>query len=208
MSSKITVWYNCFVPHGPYLLGWATTCTHIDATWTWPTWLWPIFGTVGSNKTVFKSIVDLYNRPTFTYSHSLYCSFMNWCFRIKQKSHNTLHVPQCELFSDTFICVSVCICALCTNTRWYKKWKVLCISVELLVTLGSLAWENLGLILAGRWDLNLYFQVIWCWEHLLDLQLDITLKNSWLEYFQILWHMGSIFDWSITLQTDWLDDWH
>ena len=56
----------------------------------------------------------------------------------------------------------------------------------------------MGLRLAGIWAFNLDFQLAWCWDHLLDLHLDIKItycfawhlkiplpreKNFWLEFY-------------------------
>ena len=53
------------------------------------------------------------------------------------------------------------------------------------------------MILSMRWDLNLTYKMVYCWEHLLDLHLDIPLtclldwnfkinlehgKDLWLEF--------------------------
>ena len=61
---KILVWYNVFSPDGPYLLGNYLVHTYMKLD-PGQLNLWPIFGTVGSYKNVFESIVDLYNRINF-----------------------------------------------------------------------------------------------------------------------------------------------
>ena len=106
---------------------------------------------------------------------SLYCRFTTWCLRIKHESHNTLYVLWCGIFSDSLVDASVWLFTLRTKARLYKGWKVLCIFEDLLVPLSSLYWEHLSLSLTGIWDLNLGFQLVWCWEHLLDTRLDILL---------------------------------
>ena len=60
------------------------------------------FGLAYSNKNVFYSISDLYDELTSHDHVPLYRIFTTWCLIIKYESLNTLYVPQCKIFSDSF----------------------------------------------------------------------------------------------------------
>ena len=139
---------------------------------------------------------------------SLYFVFATCCLIIEHKSHNTLYVPQCEIFSDSLVVISMWLFALRKNTRWYEGWILFYFLVNLLVPLGYLDWGHLGLSLDGLWGLNLDFQLAWCWGHLLDIHLNLQSDIAWLGDWHFIWHMVSIFGWSSTWHTGWLDDWH
>ena len=95
------------------------------------------------------------------------------------------------------------------------KIKVLDIFADLLVPLGCLTWEHLGLSLAWLWYLNLGFKLVWCCDHLLDIHLDIHLawclawhlKNP-LSHGKDLWfdfHSTHCLDWWLALENNiWL----
>ena len=94
-------------------------------------------------------------------------------FIIKHKYHYTICVTWCEIFSDSLVGISMWLFAFKKKTRWYEGCTVLYLFVELLVPLGYLNWEHLGLRLSELWHLILSCTMTWCWEHLLGIHLKI-----------------------------------
>ena len=72
-----------------------------------------------------------------------------------------------------------------TKTRWYEVWRVLYLFSELIVSLGSLTWEHMGLILGELWGSKLDCQLAYWWEHLLDIHLMIQLEYILAWYLAI-----------------------
>ena len=124
-----------------------------------------------------------------------------------RESHNTLYVPQCGILLYSLIVTSMWLLSLRTKKRWYEGLKLLYLFVDLLVSLGYLTWEHLGMSLSGIRELNLYCQFAWCWYDLLDINLDIKVisfldwhpeislaqkKNLWLGF-----HWAQRLDWRL-----------
>ena len=106
---------------------------------------------------------------------SIYCRVLIWWLIINHDFHNTLYVLRCGILLDSLVGASMRLFALRMKKIWYEGWKFLYISVDLLVPLGSHDWDHLGLRLTGLCDVKFDCQISWCWEHLLDPHLDITL---------------------------------
>ena len=124
--------------------------------------------------------IIMYSSPLWIYSNIV----TSTCLRFFNSGSSSLcliikhgyHIPQCGIFSDSFVGASVWLYALRTKMRWYEVWKLLDMFSDLIVTLGYFYWEHLGLILADLWYLNSGFQLVWFWEHLLYLHLGNVLK--------------------------------
>ena len=67
-------------------------CMYIDATWSFTTELWLIFGLKGLNKNGSKSIMDLLNRTAFRFASCI--------LRKNHEHHNTMYVPQRGILSE------------------------------------------------------------------------------------------------------------
>ena len=141
---------------------WDNTCAYIDATWAWPTRLWRILAWRAQITMYFSSSwIHMVWLPPIACIY-LCRGFATWCLRIKHESHNALYVPLCGISFDYLVSLSMWLFYLRKNTRWYERWTLLHFFVELMLPLGSLAWD-LVLILDGFWGFHLISQLAWFW---------------------------------------------